>query len=59
MGKKHYFVVIEWVDVFGDKHEYEHPCTNEKDMQRKQEFFKNSYKHDSLVASYKIYGICR
>lgn len=60
MGRKaRYYVVVEWVDIFGEKYSFEQWCINEKDVERKIQYYKWTYKHDPLVAEFKVYNIVR
>ncbi len=59
MKKKRFRVWIEWVDIFGGKHEAELVCKNEEDMLKKGCSNRMRLKHDSFVQSYTVIEVVR
>ena len=54
MRKLRYFVIVQWVDVFGNEHETEIPCTDSKHQQKLLKQTACSFKHDPIVANFKV-----
>lgn len=60
MGKKiRHIVIVEYIDVFGDKHETEYCLPTKEKALKRIDYLKHIYKHDSFIANFNIYYMSR
>lgn len=59
MSKIKYAVVVRYVDVWGENHEKEYPCTSKAQMAKLETQMKFSFKHDPMISSYVVITVCR
>lgn len=59
MAKQKFYICVEWVDVFGDKHEFETYCTNEKSWLKQIEETNRQFRNDPFVDSFKVNALKR
>lgn len=59
MAKQKFYIAVEWFDVFGDKHEFETYCTNEKSWLKQIAELNAQFKNDPFVEDFKVNALKR
>lgn len=58
VSHKHYFVIVEWKNLFGESYDTEIPCASQAKAEKLIAQLSKQYHEDVFIQEYKVYYVC-